>query len=206
MSVRYLMGLVMNRGHPLFERVDDLVHRVGDMGFWSCQANQYFDRMLIRTMIRRMRVIYNYQHGLNNTDAMSLVNEALKDDNWPHVETPNSNTDIHSICKINIKMIKLIDLEHMNEDEFIEKFYRRTDRHLLETIHLTPAFIILGGGHCIAAIVLIGEICWARRKLYKVCSFNLIKLWSIIQLHFPVKRCASLSKVWIKSLFWITLL
>lgn len=81
--VSYLAGLVMNRGHPLFERVNDLIHRAGDLGFWTCQIQKYFDRMLIRTMVRRMRVIYNYEHGLDNTNAMGLVNEGFKDDEWP---------------------------------------------------------------------------------------------------------------------------
>lgn len=87
------MGLVMNRGHPLFERVDDLVHRVGDMGFWSCHVNRYFDRMLIRTMVRRMRVIYNHRNGLDNTRAMALVNELLRDDEWPVVTKKSEYID-----------------------------------------------------------------------------------------------------------------
>lgn len=74
----------------MFDRIDDLVHRVGNMGFWTCQVKKYFDRMLIRTMVRRMLVIYNYQHGLNNSQLMDLINDALKDDEWPLVEKQSS--------------------------------------------------------------------------------------------------------------------
>lgn len=92
----YLVGLVMNRGHPLFERINDLVHRVGNMGFWSCQPRKYHDRMLLRTMVRRMRVIYNSHHGLNNTHAMDLVNEAFTDDEWPIVKKTKTSKYITS--------------------------------------------------------------------------------------------------------------
>lgn len=75
----------MSRGHPLFERVDDLIHRVADMGLWSVIVDKYLDSLLMRTMVRRMRIIFNHQHGLNNTQAIARFNEALLVDMWEQI-------------------------------------------------------------------------------------------------------------------------
>lgn len=66
------------------------------------------------------------------------------------------------------------DTMQMTETGFLAKFDEPVDQHLLCTEHLMSAYILLCGGHGMAAIVLIAEVCWARHKRngLKVLAFN----------------------------------
>lgn len=47
------------------------------MGYWSFLAKKYKNRRLIRTVIRRQIIIFNYQHGLNNSEAIIRYNRGF---------------------------------------------------------------------------------------------------------------------------------
>lgn len=50
-----------------------------DSGFWNFQIDRYYNRRLIRTMIRQYLIVYNFQHDIDNTKAIHKFNEILGD-------------------------------------------------------------------------------------------------------------------------------
>lgn len=50
-----------------------------ESGFWNFQTDRYYNKRLIRTMIRQYLIVYNFQHNINNTNAINQFNEGFKD-------------------------------------------------------------------------------------------------------------------------------
>lgn len=71
--------MIMPPGHPLSERLDKLVCEASQMGFWINQAKMYTNRRHLTSMILRQRIIYNYQHGLDNTAAVKSFRDSFYD-------------------------------------------------------------------------------------------------------------------------------
>lgn len=69
----------MPPGHPLYDRIERFVRQARQMGFWTNQEKFYTDRRYLKSMIHRQRIIFNFEHGLNNTEAVQAFRDTFYD-------------------------------------------------------------------------------------------------------------------------------
>ncbi|KAJ6649149.1 hypothetical protein Bhyg_04382, partial [Pseudolycoriella hygida] len=109
--LKYWHNVLFYRGNVFSERMNDLIIRINQSGFWDSQIRKYYDRRLIRTMILQEMMVFNYHLGISNEKLIHQLNEDLRDTN----------------------------LSETNEQEIIARFVG-TDKTLITWDHLSPVF------------------------------------------------------------------
>lgn len=54
-------------------------HFYSQSGYWEHQRNKYYNRRLIRLMVRQYLMVYNHHHGINNTALINALNKDFID-------------------------------------------------------------------------------------------------------------------------------
>ncbi|KAJ6649150.1 hypothetical protein Bhyg_04383 [Pseudolycoriella hygida] len=141
-KLKYWHNVLFYRGNIFTERMNDLVKRINQSGFWASQIKKYYSRRLIRIMIRQQLMVLNYHRGISNEKLIHQLNKDFRDTSDSHGMEEGNKSEKYMI--------------ETNEQEIIQRFVR-TDKTLVTWDHLSTVFRLWAIGMAASGITFVFE-------------------------------------------------
>ncbi|CAD7077181.1 unnamed protein product [Hermetia illucens] len=156
---RYWVQVVMTEGHFLSPRVNDMVDRVWNNGFWSFKLKQYEERRATQCSVRRQVILSNDIHNIDNTKAVERYNDAI----YEAFPKGDLNEEVNQIFKPTAA----------SEEELLQMF-RVSTSVSIKFSHLRTFFELYSIGMLISISVFLCEIVIfkIRKCIFEHCRRN----------------------------------